>query len=196
VIEEAMARQIKSHAYCIDGVLDVDWDISPIEDMFFIRDGVALGISEEEQLKRLALNCLTRIDPQFSVKIKKGNILVGHRGVGWGHGHDHAALALKAVGIGAIICETTGANFKRNCINHGLPIIEIPGIFSKVKTGDSLELDLDAGVFRNLSNSIIDQFTTYPEFILEIFDAGDIYEKMRIDMENEDISNRNREEML
>jgi 3-isopropylmalate/(R)-2-methylmalate dehydratase small subunit len=196
VIEEAMPRQIRSHAYCIDGVLDVDWDISPIEDMFFIRDGVALGTSEEEQLKRLAQNCLTRIDPQFSVKIKKGNILVGNKGVGWGHGHDHAALALKAVGIGAILCETTGANFKRNCINHGLPIIEMPGIFSKVKTGDSLELDLHAGVFRNLSNSIIDQFTTYPEFILEILDAGGIYEKMRIDMENEDISNRNREETL
>jgi hypothetical protein len=124
-----MLRQIRSHAYCIDGVLDVDWDISPIEDMFFIRDGVALGTSEEEQLKRLALNCLTRIDPQFSVKIKKGNILVGNKGVGWGHGHDHAALALKAVGISAILCETTGANFKRNCINHGLPIIEIPGIY-------------------------------------------------------------------
>jgi 3-isopropylmalate/(R)-2-methylmalate dehydratase small subunit len=191
-----MPRQIRSHAYCIDGVLDVDWDISPIEDMFFIRDSVALGTSEEEQLKRLALNCLTRIDPQFSVKIKKGNILVGNKGVGWGHGHDHAALALKAVGISAILCETTGANFKRNCINHGLPIIEILGIFSKVKAGDLLELDLNAGVVRNLSNGNIEQFTTYPEFILEILDAGGIYEKMRIDIENEDISNRNREEML
>jgi 3-isopropylmalate/(R)-2-methylmalate dehydratase small subunit len=191
-----MPRQISSHAYCIDGVLDVDWDMSPIEDMLFIRDGVALGTSEEEQLKRLALNCLTRIDPQFSVKIKKGNILVGNRGVGWGHGHDHAALALKAVGIGAVLCETAGVNFKRNCINHGLPIVEIPGIFSKVKTGDLLELDFNAGVFRNLSNGIIERFTTYPEFILEIFDAGDIYEKMRIDMENGNMSNWNREEML
>jgi 3-isopropylmalate/(R)-2-methylmalate dehydratase small subunit len=191
-----MPRQIRSQAYCIDGVLDVDWDISPIEDMFFIRDGVALGINQEEQLKRLALNCLARRDPQFSVKIKKGNILVGNKGVGWGHGHDHAVFALKATGISAILCDTTGANFKRNCINHGLPLIEISGIFSKVRTGDELEIDLNTGVFRNLSNNIVEQFLTYPEFILEILDAGDIYKKMQMDLENGHISNRNTEEML
>ena len=178
-----MPRQIRAQAYCIDGVLDVDWDISPIEDMFFIRDATANGISYEEQLKRLA-GALShqKLTLNFPSKYRTGDILVGNRGVGWGHGHDHAALALKAVGIGAILCETTGVNFKRNCINHGLPLIEIPGIFSKVKTGDELEIDLNTGIFRNLSNGIVEQFVTYPEFILEILDAGGIYEKMRTDI--------------
>src|SRR5512145_2806361 len=102
-----MARQIRSQAYCIDGVLDVDWAISPVEDMFFIRDAAANGISYESQLRHLAGHCLTNVDPAFPLKIRKGDILVGNKGVGWGHGHDHAALALKAVGIAAILCETT-----------------------------------------------------------------------------------------
>jgi len=191
-----MPRQIRSQAYCIDGVLDVDWDISPIEDMFFIRDGVALGIGQGEQLKRLAEHCLTKVDPEFPLKVHAGDILVGNRGLGWGHGHDHAALALKAVGIGAILCETTGVNFKRNCINHGLPLIEIPGIFSKVRTGDELGIDLNTGVFRNLSNGIVKQFVTYPEFILEILDAGGIYEHMRLSIENGDLSVGQKEKML
>jgi 3-isopropylmalate/(R)-2-methylmalate dehydratase small subunit len=191
-----MSRQLRAHAYCIDGVLDVDWDISPIEDMFFVRDGAALGISHEEQLKRLALNCLTRVDPMFSLKMQKGDFLVGNRGVGWGHGHDHAALALKAVGVGTILCETAGVNFKRNCINHGLPLIEIAGIFSKVRTGDELEIDLNAGIIKNISNGASQNFTTYPEFILEILDAGGIYEQMRSEIENGEISIRKKEEML
>ena len=191
-----MPRQLRAQAYCIDGILDVDWDISPIEDMLFIRDAAANGVSYEKQLKRLAEHCLTRVDPEFSFKVQTGDFLVGNRGVGWGHGHDHAALALKAVGIGAILCETTGVNFKRNCINHGLPLIEIPGIFSKVKTGDELELDLNAGILRNMSNGTVQQFTTYPEFILEILDAGGIYEKMRSDMENENIPVWKREGIL
>ena len=32
---------MRAQAHCVDGVLDVDWDISPIEDMFFVRDAAA-----------------------------------------------------------------------------------------------------------------------------------------------------------
>ena len=191
-----MPRQMRAQAYCIDGVLDVDWAISPIEDMFFIRDAAAKQISREEQLRSLASHCLTRVDPEFPLKIQPGDFLVGNRGVGWGHGHDHAALALKAVGVGAVLCETTGVNFKRNCINHGFPLIEIPGIFSMVKTGDTLEIDLDTGIVKNLSNSLIQRFVTYPEFILRILDAGGIYEQMRNDIQNKKMSARQREGSL
>lgn len=191
-----MTRQIKSRAYCIDGVLDVDWAISPIEDMFFIRDAAVNGISCEDQLTRLAEHCLVNVDPEFPRKVQSGDILVGNRGVGWGHGHDHAALALKAVGISAILCETTSVNFKRNCINHGLPIIESSGVFSKVRTGDILEIDLDAGVVINLSNGLYQQFVPYPEVILKVLDAGGIYEQLRIEIENRNVTAPERKETL
>ncbi|HEX2967067.1 MAG TPA: hypothetical protein VHO84_14870 [Syntrophorhabdaceae bacterium] len=178
-----MKRIIRSEAYCIDGLLDVDWAISPIEDMFFIRDAAVNGISREKQMRRLAGNCLVSVDPQFPEKAP-GSILVGNRGVGWGHGHDHAALALKAAGIAAVLCETTGTNFRRNCINHGLPILEVPGVFSMVKTGDLLSIDLDSGVVENLSSGLNLRFTPYPEMILNILDAGGIYEKLRTEVES------------
>ena len=183
-----MKRIIKSQAYCIDGVLDVDWAISPIEDMFYIRDATVNQISEEAQLTRLAEHCLVKADPEFPQKIRRGNILVGNRGVGWGHGHDHAALALKASGIAAVLCETTGANFKRNCINHGLPILEIPGVFSKVNTGDTLEIDFNTGIVENLSNGLRWAFAPYPEMILKILDVGGIYEHLKIEIAKENAS--------
>jgi 3-isopropylmalate/(R)-2-methylmalate dehydratase small subunit len=100
------------------------------------------------------------------------------------------------VGIGAILCETTGVNFKRNCINHGLPLIEIPAIFSKVNTGDTLEIDLDTGTLRNISRGLVQQFVTYPEFILKILDAGGIYRQMRNEIESKNITARQTEGAL
>jgi 3-isopropylmalate/(R)-2-methylmalate dehydratase small subunit len=191
-----MPRRFRAHAWCIDGILDVDWDISPVEDMVFIRDAQFNGTSYREQMKHLSKNCLSKIDPEFSRKIKPGDFLVGNRGVGWGHGHDHAALALKAAGFGAVICETAGVNFKRNCINHGLPLIEIHGIFSKIDTGDEVELDLEAGILRNLSNGLSAEFTVYPEFILKILDAGGIYEQMRLEIESGCIFTSGREAIV
>jgi 3-isopropylmalate dehydratase small subunit len=65
-----------------------------------------------------------------------------------------------------------------------------------VKTGDTLEIDLDTGTVRNLSNNLTQRFVTYPDFILRILDAGGIYEQMRNDIENKKMSARLREGSL
>jgi len=43
-------------------------------------------------------------------------------------------------------------NFFRNTVHIGLPVIEFKGIKSKVKQGDELEIDLRAGVIKNLTS--------------------------------------------
>ena len=170
-----MARVLRGKAHCFDGVLDVDWEICPIEDLNFLRSNEGVKLSYLEKQRYLARNCLTRLDPDFPNKVAPGDILVGHQGVGWGHDHDHAVLALKGVGLGAVICETTRQNFQRNCLHHGLPLIKIEGVFSKVATGDMLELDLEAGTFVNESSGVKLTFKPYPEFILQTLDAGGLY---------------------
>lgn len=170
-----MNRITKGVARCIDGVLDVDWDISPAEDDRFLLVAADQNLSDAERDKRLVKNCLLHIDPEIRKSVAPGDILVGNRGVGWGHGHDQAVLALQAIGFAAIICETTTATFKRNCLNHGLPIVEIDDIFNRVSTGDLLALDLDKGCLSNYSTNEEFHFTIYPDFILEILDAGGLY---------------------
>jgi 3-isopropylmalate/(R)-2-methylmalate dehydratase small subunit len=183
-MEEAMLGTLQGRAHCIDGVLDVDWEISPLEDAHFLTEAVVLGMSREHLLQHLAAHCLTKVDPEFPRKVRPGDFLVGNRGVGWGHGHDQSVLALKGVGISAVLCETTTVNFKRNCIHHGLPLMEIPGIFACVRAGDELELELRRGVLRNLTTGFTLNFRPYPEFILRILDAGGIYEQLRETVEN------------
>jgi 3-isopropylmalate/(R)-2-methylmalate dehydratase small subunit len=181
-----MSGNLQGRAYCIGGVLDVDWEISPIEDMFFVRNAAVRGVSYEDQLKRLASNCLSKVDVEFSRKIRPGDFLVGSRGVGWGHGHDHAALALKAVGVGAVICETTTVNFKRNCISHGLPLVEIPKVFSATENGDDLELNLEEGRLINHRSGLSFEFEKYPQFILQTLYAGGIYQQIRNALNRDD----------
>jgi 3-isopropylmalate/(R)-2-methylmalate dehydratase small subunit len=189
-MEEGMDGTLQGRAHCIDGVLDVDWEISPLEDAHFLSDAAVLGISEGDILQHLAGHCLIKVDPEFPRKVRSGDFLVGNRGVGWGHGHDQAVLALKGAGIAAVLCETSTVNFKRNCIHHGLPLIEIPGIFACVSAGDELELELRRGVVRNLTTGVMLNFRPYPDFILKILDAGGIYEQLRETVENEQVSGK------
>jgi 3-isopropylmalate/(R)-2-methylmalate dehydratase small subunit len=144
-----------------------------------LTDAAVLGISRQDILQHLARHCLIKVDPEFPQKVQPGDFLVGSRGVGWGHDHDQAVLALKGVGIAAVLCETSTVNFKRNCINHGLPLMEIPGIFACVRAGDEIELALGRGVLRNLTTGVTLNFRPYPDFILKILDAGGIYEQLR-----------------
>ena len=140
-----------------------------------MRTGEGAKLSYEQQLQYLARNCLTRVDPDFPKKVTPGDMLVGNKGVGWGHDHDHAVMALKGVGLSAVICETTRQNFQRNCLHHGLPLVKIDGVFSRISTGDLLKLDLAAGTLTNESTGMELRFKPYPEFILKTLDRGGLY---------------------
>ena len=56
--------------------------------------------------------------------------------------------------------------------------IEVKGIMKETKTGDELEVDLVEGMVRNLTNGKTLTFIPYPNFILEILEAGGIYPQL------------------
>jgi 3-isopropylmalate/(R)-2-methylmalate dehydratase small subunit len=178
-------KRLTGLAHCIDGVLDVDWDLSIVEDDRFLLYAADRNLSQEERDTHLASHCLVNVDPDFRESVHTGDFLVGNRGVGWGHGHDQAILALKAVGIAAIVCETTTMTFKRNCLNHGLPIVEIQGIFAQISSGDSLILDVEKANLENVSTGGIFGFDPYPAFILELLEAGGLYPQLSVEMKRQ-----------
>jgi 3-isopropylmalate/(R)-2-methylmalate dehydratase small subunit len=163
----------------VDGILDVDWEITSLEDTWVIKEAAIRGFTYEDQMRELAKRCLTRVDPLFPTKVRPGDFLVGNRGVGWGHDHDQAVLALKGLRLAAVVCEKTTVNFRRNCLNHGLPIVEVAGVFDEVKGGDELELDLRTGTLKNLTTGHALRFAVYPDFILDLLDAGGIYPQLK-----------------
>ena len=165
-----MARKMRGRAWVFQGLLDVDWALCPYDIPRTLRDK---GIPQTyEEMGKYAM---IGVDPDFPKKVQKGDFIVAGESMGYGHDHDHPCKALRGAGVAAIICESTNANFLRNCIDHGLPIVECRGINVIAKQGDELEIDLEAGTVKNLGSGAELKFPPFPEFLLQMLDAGGLY---------------------
>ncbi|RKY59420.1 MAG: 3-isopropylmalate dehydratase small subunit [Candidatus Latescibacterota bacterium] len=135
-----------------------------------------LNTDDREELARHALEDL---DPGFVGKVKWGDFIVAGENFGCGSSREHAVWALQGAGVGAVLAESFARIFFRNAINTGFPAIECKGISRKVEDGDELEVDLEAGVVRNLTKGEEYKFSPFPDFALEIMRAGGLLEYLR-----------------
>jgi 3-isopropylmalate/(R)-2-methylmalate dehydratase small subunit len=164
-------KKMKGKAWVFGDILDVDFDICPIE----ATKGSFRPKGEEDWGKY----CMTNLDPDFPKKVKKGDFIVAGINFGYGHDHESAPLSIKGCGVAAVICESTNRNFLRNSVHIGVPVIELPGIKGKVSQGNELEVDLKAGTVRNLTTGDTLTFAPYPDFLIEIIEAGGLYPLLR-----------------
>ncbi len=118
-----------------------------------------------------ASHVMEGIDPQFSKKVQKGDIIVAGKNFGCGSSREQAPLALKHAGVACIVAESFARIFFRNAINVGLPIIE-----AKVdcEEGDIIEINLEKGLVKNKDRSY--QGTRLPDFLREILVDGGLVE--------------------
>ena len=123
--------------------------------------------------------CFYDLDESFSQKVEPGDIIVAGENFGCGSSREHAPLAIKGAGIAAVIAESFARIFLRNSINIGLTVIEAPGITGFADEGDELEVDLDAGLIKNLSKNTTLKFNPLPEFLNRIIVAGGLIEFAR-----------------
>jgi len=117
---------------------------------------------------------LEGLDPSFSSKVGKGDIIVAGKNFGCGSSREQAALAIKWAGVAAVVAESFARIFFRNAINNGLPLIEAKGISSAVSEGDLIEIDLSSGEVRTKAGLI--KSKPLPPFLREILDCGGLVE--------------------
>lgn len=127
----------------------------------------------------LAKHAMEGVDPEFSKKVKKGDIIVAGWNFGCGSSREQAPLALKQAGVGAIIAKSFARIFFRNSINVGLPVVESQNIFEETEEGDLLEVDLDKGLVRNLSKNKSFAVKSLPSFLLKILQDGGLVEHFK-----------------
>lgn len=125
----------------------------------------------------LAKHAMEDLDPTFKERVQPGDIIVATTNFGCGSSREHAPLALKSAGIGCIIAETFARIFYRNAINIGLPILECPEAVAATATNQQLEVNLSSGEIRNLTTGETFQANPYPEFMIEIMEAGGLMAK-------------------
>lgn len=161
---------LRGNAWVFLGMLDIDYEICSYN---LCRD---LRLDTAEALGKY---CMVNVDPEFPSMVQKGDFIIAEENMGYGHDHDHGCLSILGAGIAGVLCESAAPYFLRNSIEHGLPVIELPGIVKTTAQGDALEVDLTAGSVRNLRSGKILKFTPPPDFIMEMIEAGGIYPLMR-----------------
>lgn len=131
-----------------------------------------LNTSDENEL---AKHIMEDADPQFYSKISAGDVIVAGENFGCGSSREHAPLALKAAGISAVIAKSFARIFYRNSFNTGLLILETPEA-DEIKAGDEMEIDIDAGLIRDLTSNKEFKFSPIPPFMQELINSGGLIE--------------------
>lgn len=117
--------------------------------------------------KELAKHFMENLLPDFAAKINSGDIVVAGKNFGCGSSREHAPLAIKGAGVSAVIAKNFAGIFFRNAINIGLPFLESDAV-DRISEGDLLEIDLSAGIIKNLSKNEEYNTLPFPKFLQEI----------------------------
>jgi 3-isopropylmalate/(R)-2-methylmalate dehydratase small subunit len=120
----------------------------------------------------LSKYCMEDIDKEFVKRVKKGDVIVAENNFGCGSSREHAPIAIKAAGISAVIANSFARIFFRNSINIGLPILESPQAVKAIKNGDEVEINLNQGTIKNLTQKKEYKSQPFPEFMQKIIKAG------------------------
>ena len=137
------------------------------------------------EARELAAHCLEDLDANFARRVAPGDIIVAGRNFGCGSSREQAPLAIKAAGVGCVLAHSFARIFYRNAINIGLPLLVALEAAQGVQSGDKLEIDLEQGIIRDLSQGQQWRSQPFPDFIREIIAAGGLIEYTRARLRRE-----------
>jgi 3-isopropylmalate/(R)-2-methylmalate dehydratase small subunit len=120
----------------------------------------------------LAKHCMEDADATFAGKVERGDIMVAGKNFGCGSSREHAPVAIKAVGVSCVIAKDFARIFYRNSFNIGLPIFESEEAAAKISEGDTVEIDADNGVIKNITKNENYKVKPIPPFMQELVQAG------------------------
>nr|WP_204616041.1 3-isopropylmalate dehydratase small subunit [Desulforadius tongensis] len=121
-------------------------------------------------MKELAKHVMEDLDPDFYSKITSGDFIVAGRNFGCGSSREQAPLAIKNAGISAVLAKSFARIFYRNAINTGLPVVECDT--DQINPGDRLEIDLRAGIVKNITRGIEIKAKPLPPVMIKILNDG------------------------
>ncbi|MDO8662772.1 MAG: 3-isopropylmalate dehydratase small subunit [Candidatus Omnitrophota bacterium] len=124
-------------------------------------------------MKELAKHIMEDIDPDFPAKITPGeSMIVAGKNFGMGSSREQAPLVIKEAGIVAVLAKSFARIFYRNSFNIGLALIETDT--DKINESDSIDIDLDKGIVRNITKNIDLSAKPFPHFMQELLKEGGI----------------------
>jgi len=112
-----------------------------------IYPGRYLDLSDHREI---ALHAMEGIDPDFVKKVSQlveiGPVVVAGRNFGCGSSREHAVIALKEIGVRAIVAKSFGRIFYRNALNQGLLLLDVPELkLNEIRGGAKVSIFLREG---------------------------------------------------
>jgi 3-isopropylmalate dehydratase small subunit len=150
-------KQIKGRVWKFGDNINTD-NMSPAQYMFSIKE--------------VAKHCLEAVRPEFSVRVKPGDILLGGENLGTGSSRETAPRALKELGIELVIAKSFARIFYHNCIDIGLPAINIGELYNKIEDGDIVVADLKSNKIINETQQLTFKLISIPKVMMDILNAG------------------------
>ncbi|MDP8228742.1 MAG: hypothetical protein P9M15_04750 [Candidatus Electryoneaceae bacterium] len=149
-------------------VADVDTDM-----IFHNRH---LHITDPSEMKQHIFGNLPGWE-QFPDDAEPGDILIVGHNFGCGSSRQQAVDGFIALGVVAIVGESFGAIYKRNCINAGWPMIDCPGIIaSGIQDRDEIILNLEAGTITQSNGTIISEGKPLSQVQRDIYFAEGLFQ--------------------
>jgi 3-isopropylmalate/(R)-2-methylmalate dehydratase small subunit len=156
-----MQKVIQGRAFVFGANIDTDQ----------IYPGRYLELTDAHEV---AKHTMEGIDPGFVKEFQPGDIVAASTNFGCGSSREHAAVALKAVGVGAILADSFGRIFYRNAINLGIPLFVCPHICDMVRKGEMLKIDFASGLITNETTGATAQAQPLSDYVLKILESGGI----------------------
>ncbi len=103
--------------------------------------------------KELAEHAMEDIDPDFTTRVRPGDIIIAKKDFGCGSSREHAIWSLRGAGIKAVIAET---------------FAKCKGAAEHIKTGDEIDINLETGKITNTTTGKTLEFAPIPKFALDI----------------------------
>src|SRR2546428_922021 len=141
--------------------------------------GKYLGTTDS---KVFAEHALEAVDPTWAKRVQPGDLIVAGDNFGCGSSREQAPVALKTLGISAILANSFARIFFRNAINLGFPVVECPGLRTQVKAGEVVGLDMARGEIR-LQEGAVMRVKALPPNVLEILEAGGLVPKLKKELQ-------------
>ncbi|MHB8141794.1 MAG: 3-isopropylmalate dehydratase small subunit [Vulcanimicrobiaceae bacterium] len=154
-----MEQKLRGHAHKYGKNVDTD----------VIIPGKYCNLIDPVELGKHALEGL---DPQFTAKVKAGDIIVADTNFGCGSSREVAPIAIKGSGASAVVAKSFARIFYRNALNIGLPIFECPEAVDAIENGDEIEVEPATGVVRNVTKGTIFEAAALPPFMQALIEAG------------------------
>ena len=145
-------------------------------DTDLIVPGKYLTLSDPKELGKV---CMSGIAEHFAGTLSIGDVFVAGKNFGCGSSREHAPISIKAAGISCIIAISFARIFYRNAINIGLPVLESPVAARSIRENDEILFDLKEGIIENISRKESYEFTSFPEFMVEIIRFGGLANYIR-----------------